>query len=117
MTLRALFATAALALAALLAGGAAHAAPKPGAAFRPIPPTATVADSLIRPGETHFAHMWQLTFGGQNAEAYWSRDGRRLVFQSTREGWPCDQEYVCDLASGQVTRISPGTGRTTCGYF
>jgi len=87
------------------------------AAFRPVPPTAQVADSLIRPGETHFAHLWQLTFGGQNAEAYWSGDGRKLVFQSTREGWPCDQEYVFDLASGKVVRVSTGKGRCTCGYF
>ena len=85
--------------------------------FRPVPPTAQVADSLIRPGEGHFAHLWQLTFGGQNAEAYWSGDGTKLVFQSTRDGWPCDQEFVYDLASGTVTRISTGTGRTTCGYF
>ena len=27
---------------------------------------------MIRDGETHFAHLWQLTFGGENAEAYWS---------------------------------------------
>lgn len=87
------------------------------AGFRPIPPTAQVADSLIRPGETHFAHLWQLTFGGQNAEAYWSADGTKLVFQSTRDEWPCDQEYVFDLASGKIVRISTGKGRTTCGYF
>ncbi len=105
----------ALALAAVaLAPVPASAAP---AGFRPVPPTAQAADSLIRPGEGHFAHLWQLTFGGQNAEAYWSGDGRRLIFQSTRDGYPCDQEYVMDLASGDVKRISNGKGRTTCGYF
>jgi Tol biopolymer transport system component len=83
----------------------------------PVPPTAAPADSLIRPGETHFAHLWQLTFGGQNAEAYWSDDGTRLIFQSTRDGRTCDQEYVFDLRSGEVRRVSTGTGRTTCGYF
>jgi len=102
-----------LALAAALAAAVLPAR----AAFKPVPPTATVADSLIRPGEKHFAHMWQLTFGGQNAEAYWSGDGRKLIFQSTREGWPCDQEYVYDLASGKIVRVSTGKGRTTCGYF
>src|SRR5689334_3016832 len=85
--------------------------------FRPVPPTAQVADSLIRPGEKHFAHLWQLTFGGQNAEAYWSASGRKLIFQSTRDGWPCDQEFVFDLASGKINRVSTGKGRTTCGYF
>jgi Tol biopolymer transport system component len=80
-------------------------------------PGAANADTMIRDGETHFAHLWQLTFGGQNAEAYWSEDGRRLIFQSTRDGYPCDQEFVMELATGGVRRVSTGTGRTTCGYF
>jgi len=87
------------------------------APFRPVPPTAVAVDSLIRPGETHFAHLWQLTFGGQNAEAYWSRDGRKLIWQWTSGDWPCDQQYVMDLATGARTRVSTGRGRTTCGYF
>lgn len=85
--------------------------------WRPVPPSAAPADSLIRAGETHFAHLWQLTFGGQNAEGYWSEDGRKLIFQSTRGDWPCDQMYVMDMASGTTTRVSNGRGRTTCGYF
>ncbi len=80
-------------------------------------PGAVAADSLMREGEGHFRHLWQLTFGGENAEAYWSADGRKLVFQSTRDGWPCDQQYVLELATGGVHRVSTGTGRTTCGYF
>ena len=83
----------------------------------PVPPAAARADSLIRGGETHFQELWQLSFGGQNAEAYWSGDGSKLIFQSTRDGWPCDQMYVLDLASGATTRVSTGRGRTTCGYF
>ncbi len=83
----------------------------------PIPPGAARADSLIRPGERFFAHLWQLTFGGQNAEGYWSASGRRLIFQSTRDGWPCDQMFVMDLTNGQTRRVSSGKGRTTCGYF
>ena len=83
----------------------------------PVPPTAVHADSLIREGETHFAHLWQITSGGENAEAYWSNDGTRLIFQSTRDGWPCDQQYVFELATGAVRRVSNGRGRTTCGYF
>jgi Tol biopolymer transport system component len=87
-----------------------------GSAVPPMP-GAAAADSLIREGEGHFAHLWQLTFGGENAEAYWSEDGRRLILQSTRDGWACDQEYVIELATGEVRRVSTGTGRTTCGYF
>ncbi len=88
--------------------------PKP---FRPVPPTAVAADSLIREGEGHFAHLWQLTFGGQNAEAYWSADGTRFIWQWTRDEGSCDQQYVMDLRTGARTRVSTGTGRTTCGYF
>ena len=102
---------AAIALALVLAGAG------PGAARTPVPPTAVAADSLIRPGETHFAHLWQLTFGGQNAEGYFSADGRSLIWQSTRGDWPCDQMYVMDLATGATKRVSTGTGRTTCGFF
>ncbi len=106
-----------LALLALLLPLAAAAGARRPAAFRPVPPGAVAVDSLIRPGETHFAHLWKLTAGGQNAEAYWSRDGRKLIWQLTDERWPCDQQWVLDLATGARTRVSPGTGRTTCGYF
>jgi TolB protein len=89
----------------------------PAAARAPVPPTAARADSLIRAGETHFAQLWQLTFGGENAEAYWSADGRQIVFQAVRGDWPCDQMYVMDLASGAVREVSGNLGRCTCGYF
>jgi TolB protein len=84
---------------------------------RPVPPTAVAADSLIRPGEDRFAHLWQLTFGGENAEGYWSAGGDRITFQSTRDGYPCDRQYVLDLKSGNLKLVSTGTGRVTCGYF
>jgi TolB protein len=69
------------------------------------------------PREKHLAELRQLTFGGENAEAYWSPDSRKLIFQSTRDGNQCDQQYVMDLATGEVTRVSNGQGKTTCGYF
>ncbi len=70
-----------------------------------------------RPDEPHLADVRQLTFAGENAEAYFSPDGRRLVFQATTTQGGCDQEYVLDLGSGESRRISSGKGRTTCGYF
>lgn len=73
--------------------------------------------ALLRPDETHLRNLRQLTFGGENAEAYWSPDGQRLIFQSSREGVPCDQEFVLELASGETRRVSNGQGKTTCGYF
>jgi Tol biopolymer transport system component len=61
----------------------------------------------------------RLTVEGRRAgEGYWSKDGRQLVFQSEREpGNPFYQIYLMDMASGDVTRISPGTGKTTCSFI
>jgi Tol biopolymer transport system component len=68
-------------------------------------------------GEKHLADIRQLTFGGENAEAYFSPDGKKLIYQSTNERGGCDQQYVMDLASGDIKLVSSGKGRTTCGYF
>jgi len=77
-----------------------------------------IADALPPyPGERHLRNVRQLTFGSQNAEAYFSHDGRRLIFQSTRNGRGCDQQYVMDLDGSNVRRVSTGAGKTTCGYF
>lgn len=66
----------------------------------------------------HLANLKQLTFGGQNAEAYWSPNGRQLIFQSTRGGHACDQIYVMNATDGSGVRmVSTGKGVTTCGYF
>ncbi|HEY5218273.1 MAG TPA: hypothetical protein VIJ16_00630 [Gemmatimonadaceae bacterium] len=69
------------------------------------------------PGERHLANIRQLTFGGENAEAYFSADGQQLIFQSTRDGRTCDQQYVMGIDGAHVRRVSTGTGKTTCGYF
>jgi Tol biopolymer transport system component len=68
-------------------------------------------------GERHLRNVRQLTFGGENAEAYFSFDGTRLVFQSTRDGGACDQEYVMRTDGSGVRRVSTGGGAVTCGYF
>ncbi len=75
------------------------------------------AGATIVPGEKHFRSIRQLTFGGQNAEGYFSFDESKLIFQSTRDSFQCDQEYVMDLATGATRLVSTGKGRTTCGYF
>lgn len=65
----------------------------------------------------HLENMKQLTFGGQNAEAYWSPDGKRLIFQSTREPYKCDQIFVMNADGSDQHLVSTGKGRTTCAYF
>jgi len=65
----------------------------------------------------HLDNMKQLTFGGQNAEAYWSPDGKRLIFQSTREPYKCDQIFVMNADGSDQHLVSTGKGRTTCAYF
>jgi len=67
--------------------------------------------------EPRLTDLRQLTFGGENAEAYFSPDGRTLIFQSTREGVACDQIFTMSVDGGKATRISTGKGRTTCSYF
>lgn len=82
-------------------------------------------DSLRYPEEKHLRHVRQLTFGGDNAEAYWSFDGKQLTFQSNNPAWGlhCDQIFLLDLkhtdlSGGQKPQlISTGMGRTTCSYF
>ncbi len=74
------------------------------------------ATALIQPDERHLADLRQLTFGGDNAEAYWTPDGRHLTFQRTGPEGGCDQEYLYDLDTGEMTLMSSGKGRTTCGY-
>jgi TolB protein len=68
-------------------------------------------------GEKHLTNIKQLTFGGENAEAYFSFDGRQLIFQSKRDGRGCDQIYRMSIDGSDVKMVSNGEGRTTCSYF
>ena len=74
-------------------------------------------DPLRDPREAHLRNIRQLTTGGTNAEAYFSYDGRHLIFQATRDGFACDQIFVMDLEGSKPKLVSTGKGRTTCGYF
>lgn len=81
-------------------------------------------DTLRYPQEVHLKNVKQLTFGGDNAEAYWSFDDKKVVFQATNKMWgaDCDQIYYFDLENWQRSQIAPpilstGKGRTTCSFF
>lgn len=81
-------------------------------------------DSIQYSREKHFKNVRQLTFGGDNAEAYWSFDGKKVSFQSNNKQWglSCDQIFFTpiegvDLSKQTPQLISTGKGRTTCAYF
>ena len=74
-------------------------------------------DSLRHPDERHLKNIRQLTFGGTNAEAYLSFDDSKLIFQSTRPPYDCDQIFTMNLDGSNVRLVSTGKGSTTCSYF
>jgi Tol biopolymer transport system component len=108
-------------LLAILAAGAAAvlgcAGPAAPPASSPVP-GATLPRSVEPDArERHFGELRMLTDGGENAEAYFSFDGRALVLQSTRTPYGCDQIFTIPTAGGEPRLVSTGTGRTTCAYF
>ena len=78
---------------------------------------AIAAASVAAAQPQRLSAIRQLTHGGQNAEAYWSPDGKRLVFQTTRKPYDCDQIFVMNADGSDQRLVSTGKGRTTCGYF
>ena len=81
-------------------------------------------NSILYPEEKHLKNIRQLTFGGDNAEAYWSFDDTRLVFQANNPAWgtECDQIYYLNVSdtpdsTSMPQLLSTGKGRTTCSYF
>src|ERR1700730_7439989 len=88
----------------------------------PVSPISS--DTVLYPEEKHFRNIQQLTFGGDNAEAYFSFDGKWLIFQRTnpKEGLMCDQMFIGKVPAKpgekfEYWMISSGKGRTTCGFF
>ena len=106
---RPILALAAVAALACMPAASAPAAPAP-------PQTSSPALAPVQ-GERHLRNIRQLTFGGQNAEAYFSFDGTRIIFQSTPDGAACDQQYTMNVDGSNRRRVSNGEGRTTCGFF
>lgn len=109
MNHRVLFLTAAIGLvsASCASEEAAEAAPE----------SVEATANLATEGETHIRNIRQLTFGGENAEAYWAFDGSRLIYQAKKPGAECDQIYIMDPGTGVSHLVSTGEGRTTCAYF
>lgn len=85
--------------------------------------TPFIIDTLQYPSETHLKNVQQLTFGGDNAEAYFSFDSKWIIFQRTKanEGVLCDQIFIGKVPKPgekfEYKMVSTGKGRTTCGAF
>lgn len=81
------------------------------------------SDTIDYPEEIHFKNLRQLTFGGDNAEAYFSFDGKYIIYQRTdpKNGIMCDQIWMGKIPEKggefKPKLVSTGTGRTTCAYF
>jgi len=75
-------------------------------------------EALLTPEERkHLRNIRQLTPGGENAEAYFSADNRKLIFQAHAGEGKCDQIYIMDLKGDVERMVSTGDGKTTCSYF
>jgi TolB protein len=105
--------------AALLGCRASSPPPPPGSASHEQPPIPGLerVDHLIQPREQHFAGLWQLTRGGQNAEGYWNFTGDRISLQRTDPGAGCDRIYATAPGGGAFVPVSNGLGVCTCAYF
>jgi TolB protein len=79
--------------------------------------TVLAAAGLAAAQSQHIGQIRQLTHGGQNAEAYWAPDGKRIIFQTTRDQYKCDQIFVMNADGSNQHLVSTGKGVTTCGYF
>ena len=78
---------------------------------------ATTTDTLAVEGETRIKNIRQLTFEGENAEAYWSFDESKLVFQASHGDMECDQIFTMNADGSDMKMVSSGKGRTTCAYW
>jgi Tol biopolymer transport system component len=106
---------------AVVAGSACHSAPRTAApAVAAAQPLASIYPTSYpsNPAEPHLRNVRMLTHAGENAEAYWSADGRQLIFQATLPGVTrCDQIFIMNADGTDAHMVSTGKGRTTCSYF
>lgn len=109
-----------LALGVIAFGAACGSAPEQAPASGSEGPSGAASQVFVEPdsGEAHLRNIRQLTFGGNNAESYFSKSGEQLIFQRQEKvGEGCDQQYLINVDGSGMRRVSNGLGRTTCGYF
>jgi TolB protein len=108
---------AALSTGALVLSIVAGCSTAPSSGNAPSPTPAVNVARPADPSEPHLTNIRQITDGGENAESYFSRDGKWVTFQSSRDGRTCDQQYVMRTDGTGARRVSNGNGKTTCGWF
>jgi TolB protein len=87
------------------------------AQYKYVVANADSSQNNVLPGEKHLKNVRQITFGGSNAEAYFSSDGSEIIFQSARDGRTCDAIYRMNADGSNVRMVSTGRGTTTCSYI
>jgi len=92
-------------------------APAPSPAATPGTAATAVAHPPFAGEERHLGNLRQLTFGGENAEAYWNSADDLVVFQTTRPPYTADQIFTMKPDGSDLRLVSTGKGRTTCAYF
>jgi len=80
-------------------------------------PPADTAPAVRFLGERHLANVRQLTFGGENAEAYFDASGENLIFQSTRDGHECDRIFTMTADGKDIREVSAAGGVKTCSFL
>src|SRR3990172_13422584 len=76
----------------------------------PIPPAGAFIDRYMK-------NVTQLTFEGDNGEAYFSWNSKKLIFQSSRGGYACDKIWTMNIYGSDKRMVSPNHGANTCSFF
>jgi TolB protein len=84
---------------------------------KPVESQSKSSDERTEPRERRLGGIKQLTFGGENAEAYFSSDGKKLIFQRAAKADGCDQIFSMNIDGSDMKMLSNGDGKTTCAYF
>lgn len=82
-----------------------------------LPLNAEQTPVLKKSDDRHMSNLTQLTFEGDNGEAYFSFDGKQLIYQSNRGGFECDKIWTMNIDGSNKTMVSPGHGAHTCAFF
>ncbi|MCG7956213.1 MAG: hypothetical protein JAY91_11880 [Candidatus Thiodiazotropha endolucinida] len=82
-----------------------------------LPLNAEQTPVLKKSDDRHMSNLTQLTFEGDNGEAYFSFDGKQLIYQSNRGGFECDKIWTMDIDGSNKTMVSPDHGAHTCAFF